>query len=194
MHLYTCCILYYHFVYGVLSHYVNMILIVYGVMYWQSCVFCNCFTILYIYLVYLDYFYICGDCSPVRFLEVNKNSIQFNNLTLICIATDLSYDRWRQNKYITLYYFILYYITFDINGTVGKEFILAGQRVNLDSTLKFYGGCVKMCEDFAPNFGDKITGCCITTTCRFSPGSFFFYPKQKDCRPPPILLAWLDPL
>jgi hypothetical protein len=28
-----CCILYYHFVYGVLSHYVDMVLIVYGVMY-----------------------------------------------------------------------------------------------------------------------------------------------------------------
>jgi hypothetical protein len=35
---------------------------------------------------------------------------------------------------------------------------------------------VKMCEDFAPNFDDKITGCCITTTHRltlpFSPGNF----------------------
>jgi hypothetical protein len=37
---------------------------------------CNRFIILYIYLVYLDYFYICGDCAPVRVLEVNKNSIQ----------------------------------------------------------------------------------------------------------------------
>jgi hypothetical protein len=75
-----CCILYYHSIYGVLSHYVDMILTGYGVMYWQSCVFCSCFIILYIYLVYLDYFYICGDCSPVRFLEVNKNSIQFNSI------------------------------------------------------------------------------------------------------------------
>jgi hypothetical protein len=34
-----------------------------------------------------------------------------------------------------------------------------------------------MCEDFAPNFGDKRTVCCITTTYRLkfilSPGIFF---------------------
>jgi hypothetical protein len=34
-----------------------------------------------------------------------------------------------------------------------------------------------MCKDFAPNFGNKRTGCCITTTHRltlsFSPGNFF---------------------
>jgi hypothetical protein len=27
---------------------------------------------IYIWNVYLDYYYIYGDCSPVRFLEVNK--------------------------------------------------------------------------------------------------------------------------
>jgi hypothetical protein len=34
-----------------------------------------------------------------------------------------------------------------------------------------------MCQDFAPNFGDKITGCCITTMhhlrLHFSPANFF---------------------
>jgi hypothetical protein len=52
------------------------------------------------------------------------------------------------------------------------------------TTLTFYGDFVKMCEDFAPNFGDKRTGCCITTThilTLFSPGNF--YRKQNDCRP-----------
>jgi hypothetical protein len=43
-------------------------------------------------------------------------------------------------------------------------------------TARFYGDCVKMCEDFAPKFGDKRTGCCITTThcfaLPFSPGNF----------------------
>jgi hypothetical protein len=38
-----------------------------------------------------------------------------------------------------------------------------------------------MYEDFALNFGDKRTGCCITTTHRltlsFSPGNFL--PKAK---------------
>jgi hypothetical protein len=39
-----------------------------------------------------------------------------------------------------------------------------------------YGNGVKMCEDFAPNFGDKRTGLCNTTmhhlTLPFSPGIF----------------------
>jgi hypothetical protein len=44
------------------------------------------------------------------------------------------------------------------------------------TTLMFYGDCVKMFEDFAPNFEDKRTGCCIMTTHHlmppFSPGNF----------------------
>jgi hypothetical protein len=27
----------------------------------------------------------------------------------------------------------------------------------------FYGNCMKICEDFTLNFGDKRTGCCIMT-------------------------------
>jgi hypothetical protein len=34
----------------------------------------------------------------------------------------------------------------------------------LHTTVIFYGDCVKMCEEFAPNFGNKRTGCCITIT------------------------------
>jgi hypothetical protein len=55
-------------------------------------------------------------------------------------------------------------IFFDIKGIVHKEFVLTG------------GGCVKMCKDFIPNFGGKITGCCIMTThlltLPFPPGNF----------------------
>jgi hypothetical protein len=29
--------------------------------------------------------------------------------------------------------------------------------------VTFYSYCVEKCEDFSPNFGDKRTGCCITT-------------------------------
>jgi hypothetical protein len=36
------------------------------------------------------------------------------------------------------------------------------------TTVKFYGNCEKMCEDFAPNFRDKRTVCCITTTNRLA--------------------------
>jgi hypothetical protein len=43
------------------------------------------------------------------------------------------------------------------------------------TTVTFYGNCVKIREDFPSNFGDKRTGCCITTTHRltlpFSPGN-----------------------
>jgi hypothetical protein len=46
----------------------------------------------------------------------------------------------------------------------------------LHITVMFYNNCVKMCEDFAQNFGDKRTGCCITTThfltLPVSPGNF----------------------
>jgi hypothetical protein len=36
--------------------------------------------------------------------------------------------------------------------------------------VAFYGECVKMCEGFAPNFGDKRVGCCccIKTTHRLT--------------------------
>jgi hypothetical protein len=45
----------------------------------------------------------------------------------------------------------------------------------LHTTVTFYGDCVKMSEDFAPNFGAGTTVCCITThrlTLPFSPGTF----------------------
>jgi hypothetical protein len=42
--------------------------------------------------------------------------------------------------------------------------------------VMFYGDCMKMCEDFTPNFRDKRTGCCITTMHRLTfslpPGNF----------------------
>jgi hypothetical protein len=60
-------------------------------------------------------------------------------------------------------------IFFHIKGTVYEEFILAGQAVNSHTTAKFYGDCMKMCEDFAPNFDDKRTDCCITTKHRLKP-------------------------
>jgi hypothetical protein len=56
------------------------------------------------------------------------------------------------------------------------------------SSITFYGYCVKMCEDFAPNTGFKRTGCYITTTHHltlpFSPGNFWPY---TTWRPPPTL-------
>jgi hypothetical protein len=84
-------------------------------------------------------------------------------------------------------------VFFEIKGIVHKEFILAGQTVN--STVAFYGDCVKMCEYFAPKLGDKRTGCYVPTihhlTCPFLQGSFD--QKQHDCRPPPTYLPGLAP-
>jgi hypothetical protein len=58
------------------------------------------------------------------------------------------------------------------------------------TTVTFYGDCMNMCEDFAPNFGDKKTGCCIMTmhchTLLFSPG--IFDQNQHDCRSPLTIL------
>jgi hypothetical protein len=50
-----------------------------------------------------------------------------------------------------------------------------------------------MCKDFAPNFGDKRTGCCILTTpptLPFSPGNFL--PKTTLLLSPnqPTHLTW----
>jgi hypothetical protein len=50
-------------------------------------------------------------------------------------------------------------IFFVIKGIAHKEFVLAGQIVIPHTTVTFYGDCVKMCENFAPNFGDKRIGC-----------------------------------
>jgi hypothetical protein len=44
-----------------------------------------------------------------------------------------------------------------------------------------------MCEDFAPNFGDKRTGCCITTMHRLTVpfSAQTFDQTEHDCRPLP---------
>jgi hypothetical protein len=63
---------------------------------------------------------------------------------------------------------------FDIKRIALKEFILAGQTVN---SAYYCEVLWWLHEDFAPNFGDKRTGCCITTmhqlTLPFSPGNFW---------------------
>jgi hypothetical protein len=56
----------------------------------------------------------------------------------------------------------------DIKGIAHKEFVLAGQTVNSTYCCDVYGDCVKICEDFAPKFGDERIDCCITTTNRLA--------------------------
>jgi hypothetical protein len=53
-------------------------------------------------------------------------------------------------------------IFFDM-GIAYKGFVVAAQTVSSHTTVTFYGDYVKMCKDFAANFGDKVGfGCCIT--------------------------------
>jgi hypothetical protein len=67
-------------------------------------------------------------------------------------------------------------IFFDMKVIVYKEFVLTGQTITSAYCCEVYGDCMKVCEDFAPNFDDKRTGCCITAmhrlTLPFSPGNF----------------------
>jgi hypothetical protein len=56
-------------------------------------------------------------------------------------------------------------IFFDAKGIVQKEFVLVGQSI-MHTIVTFYSNYVKAGKDFDPNFGDKRTGCCITTTYR----------------------------
>jgi hypothetical protein len=78
------------------------------------------------------------------------------------------------------------------NGETGEEqshnfiwhqgrnsFSQAKQTIPHTPVTLYYGDCLKMRKDFALNFGDKRTGCCITThrlTLPFSSG--IFLPKR----------------
>jgi hypothetical protein len=54
-------------------------------------------------------------------------------------------------------------IFFDIKGTLHKTLVLASETIP-HTTVK----CLKMCGDLAPNWGDKRSGCCITTSHRLA--------------------------
>jgi hypothetical protein len=64
-------------------------------------------------------------------------------------------------------------ISFDLKRIVYKELVLVGQKSIPHTTVISYSDCVSMLEGFFSNFGDKRTGCCITTlrlTLHFSLG------------------------
>jgi hypothetical protein len=74
---------------------------------------------------------------------------------------------------------IMLIIFFDIKRIVHKELFRPNWQAKQSiphTTVPFYGDCMKMCEDFNRNFGDK-TGCCIKKmrrfTLNFSPGNFY---------------------
>jgi hypothetical protein len=85
---------------------------------------------------------------------------------------------------------------FDIKEMFTENSSWQAKRSIPHTTVTFYSDCLKMCEDFTPNFGDKRTGCCILTmhclTLSFSPGNF--WPKIVWLSPPPTPLIWIGPL
>jgi hypothetical protein len=79
-------------------------------------------------------------------------------------------------------------ILFGIKGIIQKKNSSRQVKESIaETTVTFCGDALKMCEDSAPNFGDKRIGCCMTTTHRltlpFSPKNFFC--QKHDYRPPP---------
>jgi hypothetical protein len=61
-------------------------------------------------------------------------------------------------------------IIFDIKNLPSQD-----KQSILDTTVTSFGDYVKMCKNIALNFGNKGTGCCITThhlTLPFSAGNF----------------------
>jgi hypothetical protein len=59
-----------------------------------------------------------------------------------------------------------------------------------NAIVTFYGDCMRICEDFALNFGDRRTGCCIMTTHHIT---LLFYQNQHYCCPHPSQSDDLDP-
>jgi hypothetical protein len=60
----------------------------------------------------------------------------------------------------------------------------------LHTTVTFCSDCVKISEDYVPKFGDKTTGCCITTHClTLIFGWGIFDQKLYDCHSSPTLLV-----
>jgi hypothetical protein len=83
-------------------------------------------------------------------------------------------DKWRAKSRA----FSLFSLT--SRGLSTKNSSWKAKQLILHTTVTFYGDCMKMFKDFASTFGDRSTGCSITTThcltLPFSPG-ILFLPK-----------------
>jgi hypothetical protein len=73
-------------------------------------------------------------------------------------------DRKRRDRWIAKSRAKSMLIIFFAREFVMKNSSWQGKHSLAHTTVKLYGDCVKMCEEFTPKFRDKRTGCCITTT------------------------------
>jgi hypothetical protein len=97
-------------------------------------------------------------------------------------------DRWRAESRVCSSF------SSTSRGLFTKNSSWQAKQWILHATVTFYGDCVKMCKEFALNFGDKRIGCCIMATHRltlpFSPGNY--WPKTPWLSSPthPTHLTW----
>jgi hypothetical protein len=82
-------------------------------------------------------------------------------------------------------------IFFDIKGLFTKNSSWQTKQSFPHITVTFLDDCMRTCEDFALNFFDKRTNCCITTTHHltlpFSPGNYFTKNNMTVVSHPPCL-------
>jgi hypothetical protein len=98
-------------------------------------------------------------------------------------------DRWKGKCLLIIF--------FDIKGIVHKEFVLTGQTVNSAYYCDILWWLHENVQILNPNFGDKITGCCIMTTQHLTfnfPSRYFFLPKATRLSSPthPTFLCFPD--
>jgi hypothetical protein len=88
----------------------------------------------------------------------------------------------------------MFIILFDTKGFFTKNSSWQAKQSILHTTVKFYGDCVKTCEDFVPKFGEKRTGFASRqrAVSHFLFNEGIFDQVQHYCRPP-FLLSYFPP-
>jgi hypothetical protein len=64
-------------------------------------------------------------------------------------------------------------IFFVVEVIIQKNSSWQAKQSFIHTTVMFYGDCVKLCNDFTPNFGEKLLAVASCQHTFFSPGNFF---------------------